>query len=74
MSAEDRLFKSFSYWEAWPSSTEHAPSLDSFSKLAELYQCAVSESLHSSPSILWTAHTPGDVALTIVDLDERLSA
>lgn len=46
---ELKTFKSFSYWEMWPSSTGHAPSLDTFGRLAELYQCAVSDLLADLP-------------------------
>ncbi|MGH3548576.1 MAG: hypothetical protein ACRDQU_10805 [Pseudonocardiaceae bacterium] len=42
---ELKTFKAFSYWELWPSSTGHAPSFDNLSKLAELYECAVSDLL-----------------------------
>jgi hypothetical protein len=45
-----KTFKNFSYWELWPSSTGHAPSLDTLSKLAELYECAVSDLLEDLPS------------------------
>jgi hypothetical protein len=34
---ELKSFKTFSYWEMWPSSTGHAPSFGNLSKLAELY-------------------------------------
>lgn len=43
--ADIRTFKNFSYWELWPSSTGHAPSLDSLTRLAELYECRVSDLL-----------------------------
>jgi transcriptional regulator with XRE-family HTH domain len=42
---ELKTFKIFSLWEQWPSSTGHAPSLGTLSKLAELYECAVSDLL-----------------------------
>ncbi len=42
---ELKTYKSFSYWEQWPSSTGHAPSFDNLAKLAELYQCSVSDLL-----------------------------
>ncbi|MGH4012186.1 MAG: hypothetical protein ACRDTH_29170 [Pseudonocardiaceae bacterium] len=45
--AED--LQDFSYWELWPSSTGHAPSFDNFSKLAQLYECAVSDLLVDLP-------------------------
>ncbi|MGH3797768.1 MAG: hypothetical protein ACRDSP_23090 [Pseudonocardiaceae bacterium] len=40
---ELKTFKNFSYWESWPGSTGHAPSFGNLSKLAELYECAVSD-------------------------------
>ncbi|MGH3696087.1 MAG: hypothetical protein ACRDRX_19200 [Pseudonocardiaceae bacterium] len=46
---ELKTFKTFSYWELWPSTTGHAPSFDSLSKLAELYECAVSDLLSDLP-------------------------
>lgn len=46
---EPKTFKTFSYWELWPSSTGHAPSFDNFSKLAQLYECAVSDLLVDLP-------------------------
>lgn len=38
-----KTFKTISYWECWPAPTGHAPSLPALSRLAELYQCAVSD-------------------------------
>ncbi len=46
---ELKTFKTFSYWEQWPSSTGHAPTFDNLSKLAELYECAVSDVLVDLP-------------------------
>ncbi len=46
---ELKTFKSFSYWEQWPSSTGHAPTFDNLGKLAELYECAVSDLLVDLP-------------------------
>ncbi len=43
--ADLKTFKNFSYWELWPGSTGHAPSLDSLMRLAELYECSVSDLL-----------------------------
>lgn len=40
---EPKTFKSFSYWELWPSSTGHEPSLTVLGKLARLYECSVSD-------------------------------
>ncbi len=46
---ELKTFKIFSLWEQWPSSTGHAPSLGTLSKLAELYECSVSDLLSDLP-------------------------
>jgi transcriptional regulator with XRE-family HTH domain len=43
--ADIKTFKNFSYWELWPSSTGHAPSLDVLGRLAELYECSVGDLL-----------------------------
>ncbi len=47
---ELKTFKTFSYWEVWPSSSGHAPSFDNFARLAELYECAVSDLLVDLPN------------------------
>jgi hypothetical protein len=47
---ELKTFKSFSCWEQWPSRTGHAPTFDNLSKLAELYECAVSDLLVDLPN------------------------
>jgi hypothetical protein len=41
--ADPKTFKNFSYWELWPSSTGHAPSLAVLGRLAELYECSISD-------------------------------
>lgn len=41
--ADPKTFKNFSYWELWPSTTGHAPSLDVLAKLAELYECSIAD-------------------------------
>jgi hypothetical protein len=41
--ADLRTSKNISYWELWPSQTGHAPSLDTLSRLAELYECSASD-------------------------------
>jgi tetratricopeptide (TPR) repeat protein len=46
---ELKTFKMFSYWEMWPSATGHAPSFGNLSKLAELYECVVSDLLVDLP-------------------------
>ena len=43
--ADPKTFKNFSYWELWPAPTGHAPSLDVLGKLAELYECSISDML-----------------------------
>jgi hypothetical protein len=43
--ADPKTFKNFSYWEVWLAPTGHAPSLDVLARLAELYQCSVSDLL-----------------------------
>jgi len=47
--ASPKTFKNFSYWELWPASTGHAPSLDVLATLAELYECAVADLLADGP-------------------------
>lgn len=46
---EPKTFKNFSYWEVWPSSTGHEPSLDVLSRLARLYECSVSDLVADLP-------------------------
>jgi tetratricopeptide (TPR) repeat protein len=46
---ELKTFKMFSCWEMWPGHTGNAPSFDNLSKLAELYECAVSDLLADLP-------------------------
>jgi hypothetical protein len=43
--ADPKTFKSFSYWENWPSRTGYAPSLEVLARLAELYGCQVADLL-----------------------------
>ncbi|MGH3545531.1 MAG: hypothetical protein ACRDPW_06360 [Mycobacteriales bacterium] len=47
---EMKTFKNFSHWESWPGRTGHAPTYDNLSKLAELYECSVSDLLADLPS------------------------
>lgn len=47
---EQKSFKNFSNWESWPGSTGHAPSYNNLGKLAELYECAVSDLLADLPN------------------------
>ena len=42
---DPKTFKNFSYWELWPGGTGHAPSLDTLDRLAQLYECSVSDLL-----------------------------
>lgn len=46
---ELKTFKAFSCWEQWPSRSGHAPTFDNLNKLAELYECAVSDLLSDLP-------------------------
>ena len=46
---ELKTLKAFSYWESWPGSTGHAPSFANRGRLAELYECAVSDLLADLP-------------------------
>jgi hypothetical protein len=46
---ELKSFKNFSHWESWPGPTGHAPSYDNLGRLAELYECAVSDLLVDLP-------------------------
>lgn len=46
---EPKTFKNFSYWEVWPSSTGHEPSLDVLGRLARLYECSVSDLVADLP-------------------------
>lgn len=46
---EPKTFKNFSYWEIWPSSTGHKPSLDVLSRPALLYECSVSDLVADLP-------------------------
>ncbi|MCI0689265.1 MAG: hypothetical protein L0Y54_18835 [Sporichthyaceae bacterium] len=40
-----RSLKNFSSWELWPSSTGHAPSLETLDRLAMIYQCSIADLL-----------------------------
>ena len=42
---EPKTFKNVSYWEVWPSPTGHEPSLAVLDKLAQLYECSVTDLL-----------------------------
>jgi hypothetical protein len=42
---DPKTFKNFSYWELWPSGTGHAPSLDTLDRLAQLYECRITDLL-----------------------------
>jgi hypothetical protein len=47
--ADAKTFKNFSYWELWPGETGHAPSLDTLTRLAEMYECSVADLLADCP-------------------------
>ena len=47
---ETKTFKNFSHWESWPGPTGHAPTYGNLSKLAELYECSVSDLLIDMPN------------------------
>ncbi|MBM9507810.1 hypothetical protein [Actinacidiphila acididurans] len=47
---DGKTFKNFSTWELWPGPTGHAPSLATLDRLAQLYECAVSDLLTDMPS------------------------
>jgi hypothetical protein len=42
---DPKTFKNISYWELWPSGTGHAPSLDTLDRLAQLYECRITDLL-----------------------------
>lgn len=44
-----KTFKNFSYWELWPASTGHAPSMEVLARLAELYECSVADLVADGP-------------------------
>ena len=71
---ELKTFKMFSYWEMWPSSTGHAPTFDNLSKLAELYECAVSDLLTDLPDFRHRDTAAGlqETALTVCKPDAEL--
>jgi tetratricopeptide (TPR) repeat protein len=71
---ELKTFKMFSYWEQWPSSTGHAPTFDNLSKLAELYECAVSDLLVDLPDFRHrdTSSSAQKTALAIPQPDAEL--
>ncbi|MFC0042457.1 helix-turn-helix domain-containing protein [Actinomadura rayongensis] len=52
-----KTFKAFSLWEQWPGPTGHAPSLDTLDRLAQLYECAVSDLLADLPDYTPAAPT-----------------
>ena len=51
---DPKSFKNFSYWELWPASTGHAPSLDVLARLAELYECGVADLVSDCPDFCHT--------------------
>lgn len=78
---ELKTFKAFSYWEQWPSSTGHAPSFDNLSKLAQLYECAVSDLLvdlpdfrHLDTGVAPDLHTAVEQTLAALPCERRLGS
>lgn len=71
---ELKTFKSFSSWEQWPSRTGHVPSFGNLGKLAELYECAVSDLLGDLPDFRHrdTAAGAQETALTMCKPDAEL--
>ncbi|MGH3686631.1 MAG: hypothetical protein ACRDSM_16600 [Pseudonocardiaceae bacterium] len=71
---ELKTFKAFSSWEQWPSRTGHAPTFDNLAKLAELYECAVSDLLVDLPNFRHhdSAANPQNTALTLYKPDAEL--
>jgi transcriptional regulator with XRE-family HTH domain len=43
--ADPKTFKNISYWELWPASSGHAPSLETLDRLAQLYRCKITDLL-----------------------------
>jgi tetratricopeptide (TPR) repeat protein len=72
---ELKTFKMFSYWETWPGTTGHAPSFDNLSKLAQLYECAVSDLLVDLPDFrhLDTPSSAQTTALVLTKPDTELA-
>jgi tetratricopeptide (TPR) repeat protein len=60
---ELKTFKNVSAWELWPGGTGHAPSFDSLGKLAQLYQCSVSDLLADLPDHSGDDDLPVSVAI-----------
>ena len=56
---DPKTLKNISYWENWPSSTGREPSIPVLSRLAQLYQCAITDLLIDGPDFrhLDAAHT-----------------
>lgn len=73
---ELKTFKNFSYWELWPSNTGHAPSFDSLSRLARLYECSVSDLLGDLPDFrhLDTTNATQGNELTVRRHDTKLAS
>ncbi|MBV9031796.1 MAG: hypothetical protein JO364_16130, partial [Pseudonocardiales bacterium] len=67
---DPKTFKNFSYWEIWPSATGYAPSLYVLTKLAQLYECNISDLVIDLPgfrhhdSAYRELVTPQDLTLT----------
>lgn len=56
---DPKSFKNISYWETWPSPTGHAPSLAVLDRLAQVYECSVSDLVAG-----WGEHGSASAAVT----------
>lgn len=62
---EPKTLKNFSYWEIWPSSTGHEPSLPVLARLALLYDCSVSDLVADLPD--YRHHDSAHQTLAVTD-------
>lgn len=66
---DPKTFKNFSTWELWPGPTGHAPALATLDRLAQLYECAVSDLVADMPNhgtkMKPTTTPPGSVLATM---------
>ncbi len=69
---DPKTLKNISYWENWPSSTGREPSLPVLGRLAELYECAVTDLIVDGPDHrhLDAAHGARERAAPMPVLDE----
>ena len=54
---DPKTFKNISYWENWPGPTGHAPSLAVLDRLAQLYECNVTDLVAD-----WGTHADAEAA------------